>query len=148
MMRLLCFNYCRSFYAELTSLIVFVLKLHWFCGSLVFSVFCKWLFHWTSLPTPVSGYSKNEHGLPYLKAAARELMGMTATSTSPERVFNRAVELFRAKRALGLWIFAIFMFMRMNPHLDMNWTWIKTALICVNVIVIIILVNLWFLKFR
>ena len=24
----------------------------WFCGSLVFLILCKWLFHWTSLPTP------------------------------------------------------------------------------------------------
>jgi len=24
----------------------------WFCGSLVFLIFCKWLFHWTSLLTP------------------------------------------------------------------------------------------------
>jgi len=24
---------------------------NWFCGSLVFLLFCKWPFHWTSLPT-------------------------------------------------------------------------------------------------
>jgi len=31
---------------------VFVLTTNWLCGSLVFLVFCKWLFYWTSLPTP------------------------------------------------------------------------------------------------
>jgi len=32
------------------------------------------------LHTPVSGFSKNEHHFPYLKAAARELLGMARTS--------------------------------------------------------------------
>jgi len=26
---------------------------NWFCGSLVFLVFCKWLHLWTSLSTPI-----------------------------------------------------------------------------------------------
>jgi len=42
-----------------------------------------------SLEDPVLGYWKNEHRFPYLKTAARELMGMTVTSVPAERVFGR-----------------------------------------------------------
>jgi len=75
--------------------------------------------------------------LSYLKAAARELLGMTATSTPSQRVFSHAGEFHSAKRAnLDVRTFAIFMLMtmRMNPHLGMNWTWIEVAFIWVNVI--------------
>jgi len=60
------------------------------------------------LPNPVLGYLKNEHHFPYLKAAAREFLGMTATSALSERVFSHAGELHSAKRAdLGEGFFAI-----------------------------------------
>jgi len=64
---------------------------------------------------------KNEHRFPYLKAAARELLGTTATSAPSEQVFSHASELYSAKRAnLGIRIFAILMLMKMNPHVGMN----------------------------
>ena len=95
-MRLLYFNYCKSFYAELAFCIrIFIETTNWCCSSLVFLVFWKWLFHWTSFPNPVLGYSKNEHR--YLKAASRELMGMTVTSAPSERVFSHVSELYSAK---------------------------------------------------
>jgi len=82
-MRLLYFNYCKSFYAELAFCIrISIETTNWCCSSLVFLVFCKWLFHWTSLPNRVLGYSKNEHHFPYLKAAARELLGIGSVGTS------------------------------------------------------------------
>jgi len=69
----------------------------------------------------VSGYWKSENRFPYLKAAAREFLGMTATSAPSERVFSHAGELHSEKRAnLGVRIFAILIRMRMNPHLGMN----------------------------
>jgi len=42
------------------------------------------------LNTPVLGFWKNQHRFPYLKAAARELLVMTATSAPSERVFGVA----------------------------------------------------------
>jgi len=95
-MRLLYFNYCKSFHAEHALCIrICIETTNRCCSSLVFLVFCKWLFHWISLPSPVLGYSKNEHR--YLKAAARELMCMTATSAPSERVFSHIGELYSAK---------------------------------------------------
>ena len=70
---------------------------------------------------------------------ARELLDVTATSAPSERVFSYAVELYSEKHSnLGARIFAILVLMRMNPHLGMNWSWIKVALIWVNVIRILV----------
>jgi len=45
-------------------------------------------------------------------------MGMTVTSAPSERVFSRAGEVYSAKGTnLGIGIFTILIFMRMNPHL-------------------------------
>ena len=66
----------------------------------------------------VLSYWKSENRFPHLKGAARELLGMTATSAPSERVFSHAGELYSAKRAkLGVQTFAILMFMRMNSDL-------------------------------
>jgi len=95
--------------------------------------------HYTRLGTHILGYWKNEHRFPYLKAAARELLGMTATSALSEWVFSHAGELYSVKRAnLCVRTFAILMIMtmRMNPYLGMTWTCIKVALISANVILI------------
>ena len=63
-------------------------------------------------------YWKSENRFPHLKVAARELLGMTATSAPSERVFSDAGELYSAKRAnLGVQTFAILMLMRMNSDL-------------------------------
>jgi len=71
--------------------------------------------------TPALGFWKNEHRFPYLKAAARELLDMTATLAPSERVFSHPGELYSEKRAnIGVRIFAIDMLMRMNPDLGMN----------------------------
>jgi len=43
-------------------------------------------------------YWKSEHRFPYLKAAARELLGMTATSGRSERVFSHADKLYPTAR--------------------------------------------------
>jgi len=94
MMRLLYFNYCKSFYADLAFCIC-IETTNWCCSSLAFLVFCKWHFHWTSLPNPVLGYSKKEHR--YLKAAAREFMGVTATSALSKWVFSHVGKLYSAK---------------------------------------------------
>ena len=92
-----------------------------------------------SMDCDVLGYWKKEHRFSYLKIAAWELLGMTATSAPPERVFSHASELHSAKRAnLGARIFSLLMLMRMNPCLGMNWTWIKLDLIWVNVIRILV----------
>jgi len=75
------------------------------------------------LEIPVLGYWRNEHRFPYLRAAARELLDMTATSAPPERVFSHAGELYSKKCAnlgIRIRIFAIHMLMRMDPHLGMN----------------------------
>ena len=70
---------------------------------------------------PALGYWKSGHRFPYLKVAARELLGMTATSAPSERVFSHAGELYSKKRGnLGIRIFAIHMLMRINPHLGMK----------------------------
>jgi len=67
---------------------------------------------------------------------------MTATSAPSERVFSHAGELYSEKHAnFDVRILAILMLMRTNPHLGMNRTWIKVALICVNAIRIRILVQ-------
>jgi len=64
---------------------------------------------------------KNEHRLPYLMAAARELLGMIAISSPSKRGFSHAGELYSEKRAsLGVRICAILMLIRMNPDLGMN----------------------------
>jgi len=56
--------------------------------------------------------------------------------TLSEQVFSQAGELYSEKRAnLGV---RINEFMRMNPHLGMNRTWIKVALIRVNLIRILV----------
>ena len=71
------------------------------------SMDCDVLSHW-----------KSENCFPHLKAAARELLGMTATSAPSERVFSHAGKLYSVKRAnLGVQTFAIFMPMRMNSDL-------------------------------
>ena len=52
-MHLLCFNYCRAFFCKTYILHhICIDTTNWFCGSLVFLFFCKWLFCWTSLPIP------------------------------------------------------------------------------------------------
>jgi len=48
---------------------------------------------------PVLGCWKSELRFPHLKAAARELLGMTTTSAPSERVFSHAGELYSKKRA-------------------------------------------------
>ena len=80
------------------------------------------------LGTPVLGYCKNEYYFLLLKASARELLGMTATSSPSERVFSHADKLYNVKCTnRGVRIFAILM--TMIPHLGMNRTWIKVALV-------------------
>jgi len=62
------------------------------------------------LEIPVLEHGKSGHCFPYLKAAARELLGMTARSAPSERVFSHAGELYSKKRAdLVARIFAILM---------------------------------------
>jgi len=53
------------------------------------------------LRTTVLRYWKNELCFPisYLKAAAREFLGMTTTSTPSEQVCSHAGELYSGKRA-------------------------------------------------
>ena len=86
----------------------------------VFS-FLQMAFPLNKFAQPVLGYSKNEHHFPYLKATAKDLLGMTATSALSERVFSHAGELYSAKRAdLGAEIFATPLLIRMNPHLALN----------------------------
>jgi len=65
-------------------------------------------------------------------------------------VFEKCLD-FHADELYSAWradvvarIFAIFMLMRMNPHLGMNWTWMKVVLIWVNVNQIRILVQFLF----
>ena len=71
-----------------------------------------------SMDSDVLTYWKTENAFPHLKAAAQELLGMTATSAPSERVFSHAGELYTAKRAnLGVQTFAILMLMRMNSDL-------------------------------
>ena len=71
-----------------------------------------------SMDCDVLSYRKSENRSPHLKAAARKLLGTTATSAPSERVFSYAGELYSAKRAnLGVQTFAIYMFMRMNSDL-------------------------------
>ena len=71
-----------------------------------------------SMDCDALSYWKSENRFPHLKAAARELLGMTATSAPSERVFSHAGELYSAKRAnLGVQTFAILMLMRMNSDL-------------------------------
>ena len=71
-----------------------------------------------SIDCDILSYWKSENRFPHLKAAGQELLGMTATSASSERVFSHARELYSAKRAnLGVQIFAILMHMRMNSDL-------------------------------
>jgi len=73
------------------------------------------------LEIPVLGYLKGKHRFPDLKAAARELLDMTATSAPSERVLSHTGELYSKKSAnLGIRIFAVDMLMRMDPHLGMN----------------------------
>jgi len=50
-------------------------------------------------PLLVSGYCKTELRFPYLKAATREVLGMTTTSVPSEQVFSHAGELYSKKRA-------------------------------------------------
>ena len=71
-----------------------------------------------SMDCDVLSYWKSENRFLHLSAAARELLGMTATSAPSERVFNHVGKLYSAKRAnLGVQTFAIFMLMRMNSDL-------------------------------
>jgi len=50
-MRLLCFNCCLVILCKTCILYCICIDTtDWLCGSLVFLVFCKWLFGWTSLP--------------------------------------------------------------------------------------------------
>ena len=71
-----------------------------------------------SMDCDVLSYWKSENRFPDLNAAARELLGMTATSALSERVFSHAGKLYSAKRAnLGVQTFAILMIMRMNSDL-------------------------------
>ena len=71
-----------------------------------------------SMDCDVLSYWKSENRFPHLNAAARELLGMTATSAPSERVFSHAGELYSAKRAnLGVQTFAILMLMRINSDL-------------------------------
>jgi len=93
------------------------------------------------LEIPVSGYWKSKLRFPYLKAASRLLLGMTTTSAPSERIFSHAGELHSEQSWHRLRNFAIHTLTRMNPHLGMNRTWIKVALICVNVIILIIFVQ-------
>ena len=73
------------------------------------------------LEIPVLGYLKSEHHFPDLKAAARELLCMTARSAPSERVFSHAGKLYSEKRAnRGVRIFAIHMLIRMDRHLGLN----------------------------
>ena len=66
----------------------------------------------------VLNYWKSENRFPHLNAAARELLGMTATSSPSERVFSHVGKLYSAKRVnLGVQTFAILMLMRMNSDL-------------------------------
>jgi len=72
------------------------------------------------LKTPVSGFWKNEHRFPYLKAAVRDLLDLTVTSTPSERVFSHTGELYSEIHAnIGVRIFAINIRMRMDPDLGM-----------------------------
>ncbi|CAK8677599.1 unnamed protein product [Clavelina lepadiformis] len=59
--------------------------------------------------TDVLIYSKSENRFPHLKAAALELLSMTATLPSSERVFSHAEELYS-----GVKNFAILLLMIMN----------------------------------
>ena len=71
-----------------------------------------------SMDCDVLSYWKSENRFSHLKAAARKLLGMTATSAPSERVFSDAGEMCSAKRAnLGIQTFAILMLMRMNSDL-------------------------------
>jgi len=73
------------------------------------------------LEIPVLRYWKSEHRFPYVKATARELLGMTATSVPSERIFSHAGELYCEKRAnLGVLFLPMLMLMRTNLHLGMN----------------------------
>jgi len=99
--------------------------------------------------TTVLGHWESELLFPYLKAAARELLGMTTTSAPWEQSLAMQANCTAGNApilAYRLRIFGIHNLMRMNPHLDMNWTWIKVALIHVNVT--LILVQLLVSKFR
>jgi len=74
---------------------------------------------------PVSGNCKSELHFPYLKAATREVLGITTTSAPWELVFNHAGELYSKKRAtFGVGyeslLFTIYMLITMNPHLGMK----------------------------
>ena len=85
------------------------------------------------LRTTVLRFWKSELHFPYLKAAARKLLGVTMTSAPSEQVFSHADWIVQQETHQSwhwLQIFAIHMLMRMNPHLGMNWTWIKVVLIC------------------
>jgi len=65
---------------------------------------------------PVLGHWKSRHRFLYLKAVARELLGMqTAISVPSERVFSHAGNMYSKKRAnFGIRIFAIHMLMTTN----------------------------------
>jgi len=49
--------------------------------------------------SPPAITANTETNIPYLKAAAQELQGMTTTSVPSEQVFSHAGELYSAKRA-------------------------------------------------
>ena len=71
-----------------------------------------------SMDCDVLSFWKSENRFSHLKAAARELLGMTATSAQSKRVFGHAGKLYSAKQAnLGVQTFAILMFMKMNSDL-------------------------------
>ena len=69
-----------------------------------------------SMDCDVLSYWKTENRFPHLKAAARELLDMTATSAPSERVFCHAGKLYSAER-VNLGVFTILMLMRMNSDL-------------------------------
>ncbi|XP_076809605.1 uncharacterized protein LOC143452491 [Clavelina lepadiformis] len=60
----------------------------------------------------VLSYAKRENRFPHLKAAARELLSITATSAPSEKVFSHAGELYS-----GVQKFVILTLMRMNSDL-------------------------------
>ena len=71
-----------------------------------------------SMNCHVLSYWKSKNSFSHVKVAARELLGMTATSAPSERVFSHAGELYSAKRAnLGVQTFALLMLMRVNYDL-------------------------------
>ena len=108
-----CFNYYRLFYANRIVYRTCTKTTNWFYSSLMFMVYCKWLFQWTSFLTPGTEVWR-EHGFPHLciiifwNVRAVDFFSISSTQVKPTWSFECNVVVWKQSNSWHVILLTLF----------------------------------------